>query len=146
MKNNSNNPFSLYDRNYKSMNEEINGIFIRHSTHPQIEIYELYHECVRKYEHLFIDYKHNILKHFKSKIAYDNNTFEEEELTIMNNLNKYILKQKDLLDKLFDEIKWFYFKMKNEKIIPPFKEYNTSICKATLINSNWKIDINYKSI
>ena len=64
----------------------------------------------------------------------------------MNNLNKYILKQKDLLDKLFDEIKWFYFKMKNKKIIPPFKEYNTSICKATLINSNWKIDINYKSI
>jgi uncharacterized coiled-coil protein SlyX len=123
------------------MTEEINGIFVRYDAHPKIHIYELYHDCVRKYEYLFVEYKSNILKLLISKKAFNNGTLEGEQLHATNKLNKCILKQKELLDQLFADIRWLYNKLNGV-----FKKHNNSICKATFNNDKWNIEINYKSI
>ena len=137
------NPFILYDRGYKSMTEEINGIFIRNNVKPKIHIYELYHECVRKFEYLFIQYKINMLKLLKYKRLFENDTLPEEEMSNTHNLNKTILKQKEQLDRWLNEIIWLYNKINDVDVYP---ECNNCICEGRNIDGKWKIGINYKSI
>ena len=123
------------------MTEEINGIFIRNDKKPKIHLYELYHESVRKFEYLYIQYKINIIKLIKDKHAFENNTLDEQEHINTYNLNKKILNQKNQLDKLIVEVKWLY-----DKIVIFFPVFNNCICKGQMVDNKWKIEINYKSI